>query len=92
MLKVYRYEVPIEDSFTLELPLTGRFLAFQAQGGRPQIWMLVDPEDKRTIEWEFRLIGTGHPIGEPESNLVYRGTCQMREGGLVWHLFEVIRF
>ncbi len=92
MLTVYKYEVPSEDSFTLLLPRTGKFLAFQAQRGRPQIWMLVDPSDDRNIEREFRLAGTGHPIEEPEGNLLYRGTCQMLEGALVWHLFEVIRF
>jgi hypothetical protein len=92
MLKVFKYEVPIEDRFTLSLPRTGKFLAFQAQRDRPQIWMLVDTRDDRKIDCEFRLAGTGHPIEEPESDLLYRGTCQMREGSLVWHLFEIIRF
>ncbi len=92
MLTVYKYDVPIEGRFILSLPRTGKFLAFQAQRDRPQIWMLVDPSDNRKIECEFRLAGTGHAIDEPEGNLVYRGTCQMREGVLVWHLFEVIRF
>lgn len=92
MLTVQKYEVPIRDKFYLSLPRTGKFLAFQAQRDRPQIWMLVDPEDKRTIECEFLLVGTGHPIEEPDGNLHYRGTCQMHEGRLVWHLFELIRF
>lgn len=92
MLTVYKYDVPIEDSFRLKLPRTGKFLAFQAQSGRPQIWMLVDPNDDRKLDHEFRLAGTGHPIEEPESDLIYRGTCQMQDGALVWHLFEVIRF
>jgi len=92
MLTVYKYDVPIKDSFTLELPRTGSFLAFQTQRDRPRIWLLVDPEDDRKIKREFRLAGTGRSIEEPEGNLHYRGTCQMHEGALVWHLFEVIRF
>ena len=92
MLKVFRYDVPLEDSFTLKLPRTGKFLAFQTQRDRPQIWMLVDPDDDRTMDCEFRLSGTGTGIEESERDLHYRGTCQMREGALVWHLFEVIRF
>ena len=92
MLTIYKYEVPIQDSFMLKLPSACKFLAFQSQRDRPQIWMLVDPEDTRTIECEFRLVGTGHSIEEPEGNLNYRGTCQIGEGALVWHLFEVFRF
>jgi hypothetical protein len=89
MLKVYKYDVPIKDSFTLSLPRTGTFLTFQAQRDRPQIWMLVDPDDDRKIDCEFRLAGTGHPIEWPQIDLYYRGTCQMHDGALVWHLFEV---
>jgi hypothetical protein len=92
MLKIFKYDVPIDDYFTLSLPRTGKFLAFQAQHERPQIWMLVDPEDDRKIDCEFRLAGTGHPIEERADDLHHRGTCQLHGGSLVLHLFEIIRF
>jgi hypothetical protein len=91
MNSVFKYEVPIEDRFKLMLPKHAKILSFQAQHERPQIWALVDPEEE-AMEREFRLAGTGHPIDERDVNLYYIGTCQMRDGGLVWHLFEIFRF
>ncbi len=92
MIRVFKYEVPIKDHFTLTLPRPAKFLAFQAQHDQPQIWALVDPENTTTIDREFRLAGTGHPIEEIEGDLHYRGTAQMHGGTLVLHLFEIIRF
>jgi hypothetical protein len=91
MLKVFKYDVPIADSFKLTLPKHAKVLSFQAQRDRPQIWALVDPEEA-TMEREYRLAGTGHPIEDRENDLHYIGSCQIKDGFLVWHLFEVIRF
>ncbi len=89
MNKVFKYEVPIEDHFTLALPRDSRILAFQAQHDKPVIWALVDPEEKVKTEHEFRMVGTGHPIEESDCHI---GTAQMYMGTLVLHLFEIHRF
>lgn len=90
--RVFKYEVPIDDRFTLKLPRHAKIIAFQVQHEQPQVWALVDPEEKTMMDRDFILAGTGHPIDEREDNLHHLGTWQMRGGSLVWHLFEVIRF
>lgn len=92
MLKVFKYDVPIEDRFTLSLPRHAKVLSLQTQRDRPHIWALVDPEESAMMDREYRLAGTGHPIEEREDSLHYIGTCQMMSATLVLHLFEVIRF
>jgi hypothetical protein len=89
MLTVYKYEVPFDDEFTLELPTAARLLTFQAQHEKPCLWALVDSEARLTKR-RFRLAGTGHDINEAERDLIYIGTAQFRGGSLVFHLFEVL--
>ena len=88
-LTVYKYPVPLEDEFTLDLPMAAKILTFQTQSNVPCVWALVDP-DARPAERQFRLAGTGHPINEAERDLVYVGTVQLHGGALVFHLFEVL--
>ncbi len=87
--RVFKYPVPVEDKFTLTLPVGAKVLDVQAQHGEPQLWALVrDPwvhEHQRT----FILRGTGHPIEEAADRLSYCGTFQMSRGHLVFHVFEV---
>ena len=88
MLTVYKYNIPIEDYFELDLPINSKILCFQIQNEKPTLWVLVNPYNT-LYRHKFRLFGTGHPISE-DYNLSYIGTCQMMEGALIWHLFELI--
>lgn len=90
MLKVFKYEVPVQDSFSLKLPPYAKIIAFQAQHEKPRIWALVDPDEDNLVTREFRLAGTGHPIDVNRDSLVYIDTCQLFGGDLVLHLFEVV--
>jgi len=85
-MTVYKYDVPIDDTFALALPEFARVLTVQVQDGQPRLWALVDPaappRDRR-----FRLAGTGHPIQEAD-DWRYIGTFQLNGGALVLHLFE----
>jgi hypothetical protein len=89
MLSIYKYPVPIDDYFTLELPFGARPLSVQVQNGGPQLWVLIDPGERRTEERRFRLAGTGHPIEESSDFLEYISTFQLSGGALVFHVFEV---
>ncbi len=89
MLTVYKYEIPAEDEFTIDLPAGAQPLSFQEQRGAGCMWALVDPE-ARTTKRRFRLAGTGHPIEHDAGALRFVGTAQFRGGGLVFHLFEVL--
>ena len=90
MKKVYKYAVPMYDTFELQLPIGAQILQFgtQDESDTPFIWALVDP----TADFEdrfFRLAGTGHVIDDGYKDLVYVGTVFIFAKSLVFHLFEL---
>jgi len=89
MLTVYKYPVPLDDAFGLNLPIGARTLTFAAQGEIGCLWALVDPHAEAETR-RFRLAGTGHAINVEPERLAYVGTALFRGGALVFHLFEII--
>lgn len=88
MSKIWKYGIPIEDEFTINLPIGSHTLCVQNQYNAPNIWVRVP--DKVSIGYEkrsFFIFGTGHPIDD-SIPMRYIGTFQQFEGQLVWHLFE----
>ena len=87
MRTIYKYDIPIEDSFTVQMPHRAQILCVQAQHARPCIWAIVDT-DMPTRPHRFQLRGTGRPC---ESFAIaastHIGTFQLRGGDLVFHLF-----
>ena len=86
MRTIWKYNISIEDTFSLELPQGAKILTVQEQQGEPQVWVLVNPDNKLEIR-NFRLVGTGHSI--EENRLEYIGTFQVLNGNFVGHLFEI---
>ena len=87
METVFKYCIPIDDEFTLEMPMDAEILAFQVQHEVPCIWAKVDTR-RQSETISFKMFGTGHPM-EDTDTLKYIGTAQMSGGSLVWHLFKV---
>jgi len=86
-MKIFKYEIPIKDTFNLELPAHSKILSLQLQNEKPYIWVLHD-ENKVLKHRYFTIVGTGHEIEYHPDVMIYIGTIQM--GSLVWHLFEDI--
>ena len=86
MTAVYKYDVILDDTFTLALPEGAEVLTVQMQHGIPRLWVRVDPTAPARPR-QFRLAGTGHPI-EDADDWRYVGTVQLQGGVLVLHLFE----
>ena len=86
-MKIYKYPVPINDQFTIEMPLGAKILSFQMQNDLPMLWAAVW-ENSSSEERKFQLCGTGHDI---DMDLVksFIGTVQMYRHSFVWHLFEM---
>ena len=86
--QIWKYELKIKDTQSIEMPKGSEILTVQTQQGIPCLWALVDPESEseiRTIE----LFGTGHPIYyDMGISRNYIGTFQMEEGRIVFHAFE----
>ena len=89
MLTIFKYSIPIEDHFTLEMPRGAKILTVKIQRENPQLWAMVDSETKKEKRY-FRLAGTGHPLGEDYLKIInYVSTFQIKNLGLVFHLFEI---
>lgn len=87
MTTIYKYPVPIQDCFTLDLPEGAKALSVQTQNGEPQIWATVNPAAPKQAR-KFRVLGTGHPFPDVDA-CKYVGTFQIHGGSLAFHLFEV---
>lgn len=90
MLKVFKYNLPLDDYFKVDLPKGAKILCIDTQFTVPQMWALVDPDEAETEARRFRFAGTGHDITETPEQLEFVDTFQMRDGNLIFHVFEVI--
>lgn len=94
--RIFKYPLLAEDLQTVHLPRDAQLLALQVQHEQPCIWALVDA-DAPTEPWHIRIIGTGHPVDEPDMPYAsalggyYLGTFQLEGGALVFHAFRVSR-
>ena len=88
MQNVFKYTIPVEDYFSLDLPEGAKILTVQEQNGGAQVWALVN-SDNPTETRNFRLAGTGHPIKESPDVLDYIGTFQLAGGSFIGHVFEI---
>ncbi len=87
---IFKYPVPITDTFELELPYGANICLFAVKKndkgqGWPQLWIehSATGGDRRVMR-RFRLFGTGRTIEGDE--LVHVGS--VITGPRVWHLFE----
>jgi hypothetical protein len=85
--RVYRYDIPLVDQFSVQLPYGALVLSAGFHEGRRSIWALVDVNEIPRYDQYFRLCGTGHDITANVGRYISTWT----EGPLVWHLFEIER-
>lgn len=91
MKTVWKYPIPAKSPFIHKMPQGASILSVQYQPGvGPCFWALI-PDDEAVLDHKetrvFHVYGTGHPISQAV-NLTYRGTFQIVDEGLVFHLFE----
>ena len=82
---VWKYDIPIQNNFTLKMPFEAEILHFGVQYGKAKLWVLIDPLEKK-IERRFRLAGTGHEY--IQEGLKYIGTIKIEDDTLIFHLFS----
>ena len=90
-MKIFKYEVEIDTSFSIKMPVNSKILNFHVQNNIPYIWVLVD-EDNPLRERYFSIVGTGEEIDILCEQLIYIGTIHIKieDMNIVWHLFEDI--
>lgn len=89
MRKVYKYDIPMEDEFELELPEGADPVRVARQGDVARLWCLVDPDAPSEIR-RFRHAGTGHEIDYDPEELEHIGTYFLYRRSLVFHVFEIL--
>jgi len=87
--RIYKYQLDVTDWQVLMMPKDAEILTVQIQNGNVCMWALVDVLQSPR-EREFHIYGTGNPITDETKNLKYISTFQMRDGRLVFHVFEKI--
>ena len=86
MYSIWKYHMPLEDDFIIEMPKDSVILDIQSQDEKPTMWVLVETDVELEKRY-FRMFGTGHKLNTV-SGLVHKGTFQMFKGDFVWHVFE----
>jgi len=94
MKTIWKFPIPIEDEFILEMPERAKVLTVQTQENPALanldvgcLWAIVNPEAPK-LKYKFRVFGTGNPFPDDHALMEYIGTFQMQAGRLVWHLFR----
>jgi hypothetical protein len=88
MKLIYKYTLDIIDYQEIEIPKCAIIRALQTQDGGPKLWVEVDSNQIVEIR-RFEIFGTGHIIMEDMGvSREYIGTFQVRDGALVFHVYE----
>lgn len=94
---IWKFQFAVADDVSIEMPAFAEILHVDVQNDVPAIWAIVDP--RREVETrKFHLYGTGHAmcVGDgtaehstPAQSEAHIGSFMLRNGQLVFHLFEV---
>lgn len=84
---IWKYEIPIEDEFVIEMPDRAEIIHVETQDGKPQMWAIVPVFDVAMVRRHFRLVGTGHSLQTNGKKHV--GSFMLAGGNFVGHVFEV---
>jgi hypothetical protein len=87
---VYKYPIRLTDDLQpIRIQNDWKILTFDSQGMDMEIWVLADSSKPPLMDDRprvFKLVGTGQHFDG--TGFDYVGTCQLRNGTLVYHLFE----
>lgn len=61
MLTIWKFELPMDDIATIDMPAGATPMSVHMQDNKACLWALVDPDNK-FVPHKFRVAGTGHPI------------------------------
>lgn len=86
---IWKFKIPAQNSFELKLPEYARILSIKTQRGTPQLWVLVNPDNKMVTR-KFEVFGTGYPVSQDSFNGTFIGTFFLDEDNLIFHVFELL--
>ncbi len=86
MRSIWKYELSVTDVQVIQMPEGAELLCVQNQRGVPCVWALVETSRPKIMR-EIHIFGTGRPCDSFKEG--YVGTFQLRNGDLVFHVFDV---
>ncbi len=89
MKKIWKFAFHPAGLQNINMPANTRILSVGVRNDIITLWGLVDPEEK-TVNRQFAVRGTGHPVDEVVENAVFIGTVFV--GIFVWHIFDCGEF
>lgn len=84
-MNVYKYAIPMADSFSLHMPKSAEIIHVAVQDNKPYMWARVNPNNEPELR-VFRLAGTGHTLAANVTK--HLGSFMLHDESLVFHLFE----
>ena len=87
MKTIWKFPVEIDRTVHIAMPKGAEILSVQCQYDSPQLWAICDT-DADVETRHFEIYETGHVLSD--TNKRYIATFQMRDGQLVFHIFETI--
>lgn len=82
---VWKYVIPEESRFTLDMPQGAVPLCVHVQWDTPHLWACVETTNAPTPH-RFLTLGTGHAM--PAGRFDYVGTFMVEGGEFIFHVFH----
>ena len=77
MKKIFKYELPIKEKFSIGLPAEALIIRCEDVDGKFFLWAIVDPDIPEIEERYFECYKTGQPIDTPINHLKHIGNCKL---------------
>ena len=85
MKTIWKYSINPRQN-KIQMPSGAQILSIQTQRGEPQLWALVDPNNKKETRI-LQVYGTGWDM--PEFPGKYLGSFQVEKETLIFHVFDL---
>jgi hypothetical protein len=76
MKAIYKYALPVQEKFVIELPAMAQIIRVEDVAGLFWLWAIVDTEASLEAR-HMECYKTGQPIETPLHNLHYLGACKL---------------
>ena len=76
MKKIFKYSLPVQEKFMLELPSGAEIIRVDDVDGKFWLWAIVDPEAANEPR-RFECYKTGQPMETQRDHLKYIGFCKL---------------
>lgn len=76
MTSIYKYSLPVQEKYTIELPKGAQIIRVEDVDGLFFLWAIVNTDHENETRY-LEFYKTGQPIETPLADLVFLGTCKL---------------